>query len=80
MLFKEKQSFRNSWIIYLLVFVQVPVAILITIQWIYGELGVQEYIGILVFIAVFGALISLLWSFELEKRIDDTDCGIVACP
>lgn len=70
MVFKEKQSFRNSWIIYLLAFIQVPVAILMIVQGISGEFGEDGYIGVLIFICVFGVLIWLFWSFELETRID----------
>lgn len=70
MVFKEKQSFRNSWIIYLLVSIQIPVAILMTVKWISGDFGENGYIFLLIFISVFGLLIWLSWSFELETRID----------
>ncbi|MBI1300658.1 MAG: hypothetical protein GC137_03270 [Alphaproteobacteria bacterium] len=70
MIFKETQRLRNSWIIYLLVFIQLPVAVLMTIKWISGEFGEDGYIGPLIFFTVFGALMWLLWSFTLETRID----------
>ena len=70
MVFKEVQHLRNSWVIYLLVFIQLPVTILMTIKWLSGGLGENGYIGLLIFLSAFGALLWLFWSFELETRID----------
>jgi hypothetical protein len=70
MVFKEKQNFRNSWIIYLMVFIYAPVAIFMIVHGISGDFDENGYIGLLIFILVYGALIWLLWSFELETRID----------
>jgi hypothetical protein len=70
MVFKEKQSFRNSWLIFFLVFFQVPVMILMTVNWITGELGEKGYMEWLMLMAVLVAVFWLVWSPELETRID----------
>ncbi len=70
MVFKEKQSLRNSWLIFLLVFFQVPVLIFMTINWITGELGEKGYIEWLILMAILGFVFWLVWSFELETRMD----------
>ncbi|WP_158860458.1 hypothetical protein [Lunatibacter salilacus] len=70
MVVKETQNFRSSWVMYLLVFIQVPMAILLTVWGISGEIGEDGYIGVLISIGLIGIVIWLFWNLELETRID----------
>ncbi|MFC4874382.1 hypothetical protein [Negadavirga shengliensis] len=70
MVFKEEQSFVGTWIMYLMLMIELPVMVLLAVLWLKGELGDHGYIPLVIVLAVMGLVFWLLMSMKLETRID----------
>jgi hypothetical protein len=70
MIFKENQHFRGTWVMYLLIMLELPTLVLITVLLLTGNFGEDGHIPFLIVVGIILGTFGLLMSLELETRID----------
>lgn len=70
MVVTETQSFRGTWLMYVVILLELPGLVLISIFYFLGKLGDQGWIPLLIMIAVITGTVLLIASLRLETRMD----------
>ncbi|WP_114747919.1 hypothetical protein [Pleomorphovibrio marinus] len=70
MVFKENQHFRNTWVMYLILMIELPTLVLMTVLWLTGNFGEDGYIPFLIVVGIILGAFWFIMSIELETRID----------
>ncbi|MDP2043446.1 MAG: hypothetical protein Q8S14_08145 [Algoriphagus sp.] len=70
MVVTESQSFRGSWIIWVVLMLELPTLALISVFYFTGKLGENGLIHLLVVAGIMGTIIALLLNIRLEIRMD----------
>ncbi len=71
-IFKEEQSYRGTWVLYLVLMLEIPTLVLVSVLVLTSETDKHE--GIIALFAVFaimGLVLGLLFNIKLETRIDE---------
>jgi hypothetical protein len=68
--FNEKQSYKGSWIMYLILLTEIPTLILMLVLFFTSEDKQEMGIALAVVLSVLALSISLILSISLETRID----------
>ncbi|PZX51817.1 hypothetical protein LV84_03575 [Algoriphagus ratkowskyi] len=69
-IFKESQSYVGTWVMYLIILIELPTLILLAILYATSEDKQEMIIAMAVVIGTMGLLILLILSLRLETRID----------
>lgn len=70
MVVNESQNFKQTWVMTLLILVEIPVIILLTVQWLNGSFGENGFIHWLIYMGIFIGILFLMASFRLDTRMD----------
>jgi hypothetical protein len=71
-IFKEEQTYRNTWVVYLVLMLEIPTLVIVATLVFTGESDKQEgVIGLVAMFVIMVAVMSLLFNIKLETRIDE---------
>jgi hypothetical protein len=71
-IFKEEQTYRGTWLMYLILMLEIPSLILVSVVVFSGDSDSTE--GIIALFAVFGVMalvMALIFNIKMETRIDE---------
>ncbi len=70
--FNESQSYRGTWVIYLILLVELPTLILMLILFFSSEEKKEIGFALIFVVSILGLVLSLIFNIKLETRIDGT--------
>lgn len=71
-IFKEEQTYKGTWVMYLILILEIPTLILLTVLILNDDSGSNEGIyGLLSVILIMGIAMTVIFNLKLETRIDD---------
>lgn len=70
MVFNEQQSLRDSFIVYVILMVEVPTLILMLVFWWTGKFGEDGFLPVAIFLAMLGLVSWFIVSLSLEVHLD----------
>lgn len=72
-IFKEEQTYRGTWVMYLVLMLEIPTLVLVTVLILNDDSGSKEgFYGFVVIIAVMAIVLTFLFNLKLKTRIDET--------
>lgn len=72
-IFKEEQTYRGTWVMYLILLLEIPTLVLVSVLVLTGESS-ERMEGMIALIAVFSVMalvMGLIFNIKLETRIDE---------
>lgn len=70
MVFNEQQSLRDSFIVYVILMVEVPTLILLLVLWRTGKFGEDGFLPVALFLMILGLVTWFVVSLSLEVHLD----------
>jgi hypothetical protein len=71
MVVTESQNFRGSWVIWVVLLLELPTLALVSVFYFTGKLGENSWIHLLIVAGIMGAVITLLLQIRLDIRMDE---------
>ena len=72
-IFKEEQTYRGTWVMYLILLLEIPTLVLVSVLVLTGESS-ERMEGMIALIAVFSVMalvMGLIFNIKLETRVDE---------
>lgn len=69
--YKESQTYRSSWVFYLILLVELPMLILLTVLFFTSEEKQEMGIALVFVFGIMSLVLTLIFNIKLETRIDE---------